>query len=120
MKSTFFLLLTATIFAQEARKMPAAPQTVPTVAAAVSNEKSILLIEPKARANDFVQAFDMLRKDKPTLKIMLRTSNHLIMNVTDVTASSGGTLLYIKMLSNQGARIQIIPVEEMMEISYSP
>ncbi|PIS03261.1 MAG: hypothetical protein COT85_00855 [Chlamydiae bacterium CG10_big_fil_rev_8_21_14_0_10_42_34] len=120
MKFLFVLLTFTTLFAQETHKLPM-PQATPSVAAAsTTNDKNILIIEPKARAGDFVQAFDLLRKDKPTLKIMLRTSNHLIVNVTDITASTGGTLMYIKTLSNQGTRIQVVPLEEIMEIAYSP
>jgi len=121
MKPIFFLLIASALFAQDASKQ-AAPQQMPTIpaAAASTNEKSILMIEPKMRAADFVQAFDLLRKDKPTLQLMLRTSNNLIMNVTDVTAASSGTLLFVKVLSNQGTRIQVVPIEEMMEITYSP
>lgn len=117
MKLAMFLLLANVILAQEAPKVPM--PTAPVVTA-TNSDKSVIVIDSKARTNDFVQAFDMLRKDKPTLKIMVRTSSTTFQNVTDIAAAPGGTLLLIKVLSNQGPRIQIVPVEEMMEINYSP
>ncbi|MBU6382733.1 MAG: hypothetical protein KGQ49_03545 [Verrucomicrobia bacterium] len=90
------------------------------IASIPNTGKSVILIEPKARAADFAQAFDMLRKDRPTQKIIIRTAAGELNNVTDVSASTGGTLLMIKMLSSQGVRITIVPIEQVMEIGYSP
>ncbi len=115
MKIPSLLLLAATLIGQEAPK-----PSLPAAAAAAINDKSIMIVDPKARANDYVQAFDLLHKDKPTLKMMVRTAGALFQNVTELSASPGGTLLYLRVLSNQGMKIQIVPVEEMMEINYSP
>lgn len=113
MRPLLFLFFAHAVFAQEAPPAAVAATTTTT-------NKSVMIIDPKARANDFVQAFDLLRKDKPTLKIGVRTSSGMVMNVTDITAAPGGTLLWIRVLSNQGTKIQVVPVEEMMEINYSP
>ncbi len=89
-------------------------------AAAVSNNKSVIMIDPKARAADFVQAFDILRKDKPTLKISIKIANGMNLNsVSDVIATQGGTLLMIKYSSSSGLKYQIVPVEDIVEIAYS-
>jgi hypothetical protein len=110
MKMATFLLLAQTLLAEE----------TPKVTAAMTENKSVIVIDPKARASDYVQAFDMLRKDKPTLKIMIRTVSAVIPHVSEISAATSGTLLFIKVLSNQGAKIQPIPVEEIMEMTYSP
>ncbi len=115
MKIVLFLLFAHAIFAQEAP-----PSAAPAVCATTTNNKSVILVDPKARANDWVQTFDLLRKDKPTLKITARTASGMVMNVTDISAAPGGTLLWIKILSNQGTKTQVVPVEDMMEINYSP
>lgn len=119
MKFPLILLIANALVAQEAAK-PVAPPTPPAAVAATIDNKSVMIIDPKARTNDYVQAFDFLRKDKPTLKIMVRTTQSIILGVTDVTASASGTLLMIKTLSNQGIKVQFIPVEQVMEINYSP
>lgn len=117
MKYLILLLLTGALIAQE---KPQASSAQAPVAAMDEQGRSVMIIDPKARAADFAQAFDFLRKDKPTLKIMVRTLDARILNVTDVTASAGGTLLMIKILSSQGVKTQILPVEQIMEINYSP
>ncbi len=115
MKAIPILLLTGALLAQDAQ-----PKPTPELASLLdSGSKSVIIIEPKARAADYAQAFDFLRKDKPTQKIMVRTASATYTNVADITPSAGGTLLLIKMLSNQGTKTQIVPVEQIMEIGYS-
>lgn len=117
-------LLAATLTAQEAPPTPPMPQmpaTQPAVASTMaSSNKSVIVIDPKMRAADYAQAFDFLRRDKPSLKISIRTADMTFSNVTELSPTKGGTLLFIKFLSNQGAKTHIIPVEDIMEISYSP
>ncbi len=112
---TIPFFIAATLIAQEAPPMPASAPIVSEPRA-----RSTLIIDPKARSNDLIQAFDQLRKDKPTLKILVRTASGSFSNVTDMTATTGGTLLLIKVLSNQGTRTQVVPIEEVMELNYSP
>lgn len=106
------LFFGSALFAQEA---------TPTAAAASTMNRSLVMIDPKGRSNDYVQAFDFLRKDKPTQKIMVRIMNGMTLsNVTEITAAQSGTLLMIKFLSNSGNKIQIVPIEDIMELNYSP
>jgi hypothetical protein len=117
MKYPMIFFAAASLAAQEAP--PATP--APAISSGISGNKSILVIEPKSRANDWVQAFDLLRRDKPTLKIMIRTySGMTLANVTDLTVAHGGTLFIVRVLSNQGSKYQILPVEEIVEVAYSP
>lgn len=88
--------------------------------APMANSKSVIVIEPKSRAADFLHAFDLLRKDKPTLKITIRTTNAMLGNVSEVVVSPNGTLLMIKYASSTGTKYQVVPIEELVEIGYSP
>lgn len=111
-------LLFAALIAVSA--LNAVPPASEKTAVAVSNSKSVIIIDPKARAADFVQAFDILRKDKPTLKISIKIANGMNLNsVSEVIATQGGTLLMIKYSSNAGLKYQIVPVEDIEEIAYS-
>jgi hypothetical protein len=114
MKYTLFFLLASVLMAQEI------PKGVAPAVALESQTKSIIVIDPKARASDYAQVFEFLRKDKPTQRITVRTADAMLMGVTDITPSTGGTLLIIKAQSSQGLKIQVIPVEQIVEISYSP
>jgi hypothetical protein len=82
--------------------------------------KAIFPIDHVRRTSDIVQAYEVLKKDKPTLKIALRTTSGAIhANVTELVAAAGGTLLFVKNLSQQGSKYTILPVEEVAEINYS-
>lgn len=111
------LLAAASLAGQE----PAAPKTSLSPGAADASTKSTLLIDAKARASDYVQAFEMLRKDKPTLKIMIHMAGgSSISNVTEISSTANGTLVLIKSASTTGNKYQIVPIEEIKELSYSP
>lgn len=119
MKALFLLAAAANALAPEDATQAVDKQQK---AAAISEtEKSVLFIDPKHRATDYVQAFELLRKDKPSVKISLKTlGNTLIPNIAELTASSNGTLLFVKIPSNQGSKFIVIPIEEIVEIAYSP
>lgn len=112
------LFLLAAALAPEEPQQPAEKQLKAGVIA--ETEKSVLFIDPKNRATDYVQAFELLRKDKPSVKITLKTSGNIVMpNIGELTASSNGTLLFVKVPSNQGSKYIVIPIEEIVEIAYS-
>ncbi len=109
------LFFSSALFAQDTTPSQTAAATASTM------NRSIIMIDPKGRANDYSQAFDFLRKDKPTQKIMVRMMNGMILsNVSEITATQSGTLLMIKFLSNSGNKTQIVPIEDIMELNYSP
>ncbi len=109
------ILLASTSFAQETKKEDKAP-----IISMEQVSRSVMVIDPKARAHDFAGAFDALRKDKPTFKIMVQTAAGTFTGVTDLSILSGGTLVLIKFTTSQGSRMQVIPVEQIVEINYSP
>ena len=97
-----FLLLASSLPAQEAPH----PEKAAAVAAAVvapEVDKSVLFIDPKSRAADYVQA-----------------AGGTNLNISELTASSSGTLLFAKVPSNSGSKYLIVPIEEILEIAYSP
>lgn len=115
------LLISAILAAQELAPAEKATTTpAPTAAVTVQENRSALIIEPKMRAQDYAQAFELLRREKPTLKINIQTANGMIGNVADLTASDNGTLMLVKVPFSQGTKYQIVPIEDIKEISYSP
>lgn len=112
MKIALCLLVASVMTAQEMPKNAAV--------LVESSSKSVMVIDPKARGADLAQAFDLLRKNSPTQKILLRTASAELTNITDITLSGSGTLLLVKVLSSQGSRTLVVPVEQVTELSYSP
>lgn len=105
---------------QPLEKSPSTQAPFPALMGNDGTDRSFLTIDPKNRSNDYVQAYEILRKDKPTLKIGLKTASGIFSNVTDISASQNGTLLFVKTLSNQGTKLVIVPIEEILEIAYLP
>ena len=112
------LLVAALLAAQEPAK---AEKVTPAPAAAIAMEsRSSLIIEPKSRALDYVQAFELLRREKPTLKINIQTSSGTLANVVELSSADNGTLMLVKIPFTQGTKYQIVPIEDIKEIAYSP
>jgi hypothetical protein len=108
-----------------AAQEPAAPEKTAApspaaVAAAVQEAHSSMIIEPKARAQDYTQAFELLRRERPTLKINIQTSNGTLGNVAELSSADNGTLMLIKIPFSQGSKYLIVPIEDIKEIAYSP
>lgn len=122
MKHVLFPLFACTALC--AAQEPAPPLTpsvkTPPTAIAAPESRSFLTIDPKARAKDYVAAFELLRKEKPALKIDLQTSSGTLSNIVDLSVSEEGTLMFVKIPSNQGTKYLILPLEHIQEIAYSP
>ncbi len=111
-------LATLLLAAQE----PAAPEktAAPPAAVAVQEAHSSMIIEPKARAQDYTQAFELLRRERPALKINIQTSSGILANVAELSFAENGTLMLIKIPFSQGSKYLIVPIEDIKEIAYSP
>lgn len=115
------MIFSAVLAAQEPAPSADKTQPAPAVAAsAVSEMRSSLLIDPKSRAHDFVQAFELLRREKPATKINIQTPNGPIANIQELSVADNGTLMMVKVPFTQGTKYVIVPIEDIQEIAYSP
>ena len=78
----------------------------------------LLIIDPKDRALDIVEAFTILQDQTPinTISIVLIDGSTLT-NITSISSLSRGTLLNIEMQQPRGVRSRITPVEDVQEIN---
>jgi hypothetical protein len=98
-----------------------APISAPAAtAAAIQEAYSSMIIDPKARAQDYREAFELLRREKPSLKINIQTSSGPLTNVSELSSAGNGTLMLVKIPFSQGTKYLIVPIEEIKEIAYSP
>jgi hypothetical protein len=114
------LILAALLAAQEPAVLEKASATPVAAAAATMEGHSSMIIEPKARAQDYREAFELLRKEKPTVKINIQTSTGTLANVSDLSAAANGTLMLVKVPFPQGTKYLIVPIEDIKEVAYSP
>ena len=93
--------------------------TVVPLQQAKGSQRSIIVIQPQDRAEDYIKAFETLKKDKPSTKIYFQLlSKKTISNILDITMLDKGTLLLFKTATTQGSKITIVPIEDIEEIGH--
>lgn len=83
--------------------------------------QSYMMIDLKQRANDYKEAFEVLKKEKGTGKVYFQLlEGTKISNIIDMTLMSSGHLIVFKFNTQQGIKQQVVPVEQIAELSYFP
>lgn len=81
--------------------------------------KSYISIDAKKRAEDYLKAYELLRKDKPSSRIFFKLTNgSSISNIADVQIVENGTLILFKTTTTQGFKYEIVPVEEISSLGH--
>lgn len=122
------LILTAlTLFAQIQPTTPAATineksmqlQSVQALSSMMEG-RSTMIIDPKARADDYVKAFDFLRQEKSVSKIFFNIRGGMkISNVIEIKSMPGNTLIMFRYNSPQGIKFQVVGIEDILGIEHS-
>jgi hypothetical protein len=80
---------------------------------------SYMRIEPHARALDYQQAFEQLRKEKTSGKVYFQLTNGtMISNIIDMALMPNSTLILFRFNSSQGIKFQTVKVEEIASLNY--
>jgi len=84
-----------------------------------SKGKKVMMVDPKARALDYKEAFDLLRKEKPANKIVfLLSDGSTISNIIDIKIMGNGSLLLFRHETPQGIKFQSIGIEEIVSLKH--
>ncbi|HSW72740.1 MAG TPA: hypothetical protein VLG44_04980 [Chlamydiales bacterium] len=123
MKRLFFipLALTSLLFADDAEEVQS-DKIKKNLAPSLSegNMKSIMMIDPKDRAGDFIKAYETLRKEIAPNKIYFHIAKgSAINNVMDLSLMEHGTLLIFRVSTPQGPQYKIVPVEDVLDVSHT-
>ncbi len=87
-------------------------------AAASSSQKDVILIEPSKRAQDFAQAYEIIKKGKSPQNILFHLSDgRKISNVSELSPMTNGTLILFKITTNMGSKFELISIENILGIS---
>jgi hypothetical protein len=110
MKSSFkYLALTLAplaLFAEEEASSPKQPS-------------SQYAIDGKSRAHDYLQAFDLLKKEKTANKVQfVLKDNSLITNIIDIQLMEQGSLMVFRFNTTQGIRYRVVPLEEIVRLEH--
>lgn len=85
----------------------------------LNQAKNSLIIDPKMRALDYQQAYETLRKEKPSNKVCVTLMNGLVFsNIIEMQRMANSTLFLIRYNSPQGIKIQAVELELIQSIGY--
>ena len=117
------LLITSLAFPAEEKKQetqkPKEKEKITPLTISKNIQKSIMILNPKERAEDYVKAFEMLKKNKPSSKIYFRlSSNKIINNIIDMNMLENGSLILFKTSSTKGTNFLIVPTEEIESVGH--
>ena len=81
--------------------------------------RSIISIDAKKRADDYLKAYLLIRKSNPSSRIFFKLANGTTLtNIADVTVLENGTLILFKTTTTQGLKNDVIPVEEIISLGH--
>jgi hypothetical protein len=104
----FFLSLCGSLLGSDTPSLPA-PSS--------EGLRTVMTIDPKMRALDYSQAFELLRREKTSNKVLFQlVDGSSLTNVIDLTVIGQGTLLLFKCGTPQGIKHQVIGVEKILSI----
>jgi len=91
------------------------------LAAAAVPLQHTMTIDPKERALDYKEAFEALRKEKGAGKVHFDLVNgETIGNIIEMNISANGHLVIFKYGSGQAIRHQVVPIEQIAALQYTP
>ena len=102
------------------KETPSNEMTSPPPLLKGSPTPSYISISLKERALDLQQAFDLLKKEKTTGKVYFQlTDSSTISNIIDVTLLPNSSLFLFRYnTNNQGIKLQVVKVEDIVGLSY--
>jgi len=107
------LLLTSPLLAKEKKKK------VVSHAVTSGSAKSIMIIEPQARAKDYIVAYDKMRSEIPSAKIYFQLEHQRpVNNVLSLELMQNGTLMLFRISSPLGTSYKVVPIEDIIEITH--
>ena len=84
-----------------------------------SSELNSLVIEPKARASDYKDAFDYLRKEKATNKVFVKLiDGSMIQNIIEISLMPSNTVFLVRYNTPQGIKLRALELELIQGVGY--
>ncbi|MDN3505635.1 MAG: hypothetical protein P0S96_00185 [Simkaniaceae bacterium] len=117
------LLLASLFFLQAAptaeQKGAAQKKELEAVSQMMHPARSMMVIDPKERANDYVKAWEMLKQEKSSAKVSFTlASGQRISNVIEMKPMPGDTLIVFRYSTPQGIRFQVVEVEDILSLMH--
>ncbi len=96
-----------------------AQETRPLGSLTPSAKHNSMAIDPKQRAYDYKEAFELLRKEKAPSKVCIKLiDGSAISNIIDMNMMGNSTVFLLKYNSPQGIKIQAVELELIQGVGY--
>ena len=83
------------------------------------SSRSVMIINPKDRASDYMKAYQMLRQEKSTAKVYFELANgKQIANIIDITPMPEGTMILFRYTTPQGIKYQVVDIEDILAVKH--
>lgn len=104
-----------------AQQTPTAKTITPKQAQAVAQKSqgssSVMILDPKSRAADYQEAFNLLKAEKSTAKVIFHLNDgQQISNVIDMKMMPNNTIVVFRYNSPQGVMLQAVEIEAIDSI----
>ncbi len=107
--------------AQPAIKVEPAKKPAPKShqVAEMTQSRSTMIIDPKSRASDYQKAFDLLRQEKSTSKVVFELADgSTISNVIEMKLMPNDTLIVFRYSTPKGIKFQVVEIENLVSIMH--
>ncbi|MFA5249987.1 MAG: hypothetical protein WC371_01070 [Parachlamydiales bacterium] len=119
LKTPFSTFTSPSVKSSASSELAASASSLSSLPALESKTKSVLAIDAKKRAEDYLKAYELMRKEKPSSKIFFKLANgSSLQNIVDLVVLENGTLILFKTTTSQGLRYEIVPIEEIVLLSH--
>ncbi len=101
------------------KQIPQKQKELQAVAQMTHPSRSIMIVSPKERANDYLKAWELLKQEKSTAKVYFDLSDGTkISNVIDMKLMPNDTLIVFRYSTPQGIKFQVVEVEDILGIMH--
>lgn len=120
MFGTILFFLAATEPAIKVEPSKKAPSKLHQQAAEMMQaSRSTMIIDPKSRAGDYQKAFDLLRQEKSTSKVVFELADgSKISNVIEMKLMPNDTLIIFRYSTPKGIKFQVVEIENLVSIMH--
>ncbi|PIS00768.1 MAG: hypothetical protein COT84_05855 [Chlamydiae bacterium CG10_big_fil_rev_8_21_14_0_10_35_9] len=111
MRCLLLLALFSSCFANE-------PSIAKPQLGALIDQKDVIVIDPSQRAQDFLEAYEVIKRGKSPQKIQFHLSDgRSLTNVLEMKPMKNGTLILFKISGSMGNQYELVPIENLVNIT---
>lgn len=94
-------------------------QQVEALTSSAGSSRSIMVVDPKQRADDYIRAFEMLKQEKSSNKVYFEIAGgKKITNVIDLKLLPNNTLIMFRFNTPDGINFEVVEIEDIRGVHH--